>query len=125
MLPKNAFFALSLVVCICAPKAHGAASSVESQLLDLAAQNRRLQAQVEEQQKMIDRLSARLGDVERATTSAAPGPAATGPAKAEGEIRISGEAGLAYFDTQANGFSPNREFRVDDAKVFLDARIWK
>jgi hypothetical protein len=38
-------------------------------------------------------------------------------------LHISGEGGVAFFDTGANGQFPNNEFRVDEAKLFVEAAI--
>jgi hypothetical protein len=38
-------------------------------------------------------------------------------------LHISGEGGVAFFDTGANGQFPNDEFRVDEAKLFVEAAI--
>lgn len=40
-----------------------------------------------------------------------------------GRLHISGEGGVAFFDTGANGQFPNDEFRVDEAKLFVEAEI--
>lgn len=37
------------------------------------------------------------------------------------KILLSGEGGLAFFDTGQDGQFPNAEFRVDEAKLFVDA----
>ena len=38
-------------------------------------------------------------------------------------IHINGEAGVAFFDTGREGDFPNEEFRVDEAKLFIEAVI--
>jgi hypothetical protein len=40
-----------------------------------------------------------------------------------GRLHISGEGGVAFFDTGPNGQFPNDEFRVDEAKLFVEAEI--
>jgi Putative beta-barrel porin-2, OmpL-like. bbp2 len=39
------------------------------------------------------------------------------------KIRISGEAGGAFFDTEEEGEFPNEEFLIDEAKLFVEAEI--
>lgn len=39
------------------------------------------------------------------------------------DVRLGGEAGAAFFDTGRDGTFPNAEFRIDEAKLFLDAKI--
>lgn len=41
-----------------------------------------------------------------------------------GVVIISGEGGVAVFDSGPEGDFPNTEFRVDEAKLFVDASIW-
>ena len=37
---------------------------------------------------------------------------------------ISGEGALGFFDTQADGSFPDSEFRIDEARLFLDAKLF-
>ena len=46
-------------------------------------------------------------------------------AEAGRQIRLSGEASLAFFHSGKNGNFPNSEFGVDEAKIFVEAPIWK
>ena len=89
------------------------------------------------QQQLIDKLSAQVAEMRGASErheqelqaikkgedgSARPMSAST---KAESTVRISGEAGLAFFRTSESGRFPNSDFRVDDAKLFVEAQVWK
>jgi len=108
---------------------------------ELAKQNRLLQEQVTQQQKIIDALQARLSALEeRTSASSGSGPAAapaSTPVAASGPepvpssagggempVRISAEVGLAYFQSGSDGQFPNGEFRVDEARVYLEAPVW-
>ncbi|HEY3754566.1 MAG TPA: hypothetical protein VGL42_00295 [Opitutaceae bacterium] len=115
------------------------AEAVPPTLQDLADQNQALKAQVEAQQKRIEQLEARLEALER--PNAAPAKPAATPASAEVEptrpetsalsaaageaaaLRVSGEAGFAYFQTGRDGTYPKGEFRVDEARIYLDAPV--
>jgi hypothetical protein len=101
-------------------------------LPELAAQNQRLQQQVAQQQKIIDALQARMSALEE--RAAPPWPAAIAPAAAAAPsslgggdvaVRISAEVGLAYFQSGPDGPFANGEFRVDEARIYLEAPIWK
>jgi hypothetical protein len=97
-----------------------------------------LQDQVAAQQKAIDELKARVAALDQASTrSPPPAPAVeyqaaqapapelpSSPGSGLG-VRISGEGGLVYFLSGREGSYPNGEFRWDDAKIFLDASVWK
>src|SRR4051812_44790712 len=98
-------FALMVAAC---PAAEVTAAQVQ-ELLD---QNRRLQEQVRAQQQTINALNAKVGDVLKATERhdrelrglqdrvESPAPSAAGPSSnRDHEVRISAEAGVAFFST--------------------------
>lgn len=103
------------------------------------AQNRRLQEQVEAQQVLIEKLSAEVAAMRGATDrheqeletlkeredNELAVPSMMTPANPVGTVRISGEAGLGFFSTGSTGRYPDSEFRVDDAKLFVEAQVWK
>lgn len=112
------------------------AESAPIELGQFQAQNHNLQLQVQEQQKQIDELRQRL-DALQGSSRAEPSPAsvrtqpepavsAEAPTwRAAREIRVSGEAGLGYFSSGSAGAYPNNEFRLDEARIFLEAAVWK
>jgi hypothetical protein len=110
--------------------------SVEDRLRLLTEQNRLLQAQVQAQQKQLDAFAeqlkeVRLGDERHEQQlrdlRAGPAPAAgsSAVARREGDVRLSGEIGLGLFRTGAAGSFPKSTFRVDDAKIFVEAPVIK
>lgn len=111
-----------------------------AELRELIEQNRRLQERVEAQQSQIDELRMQLKEVTNSRVRqerelhalseriAAPVPVESIPVQSgarEQEIRLSAEAGLAFFDGGPQGQLPNGEFRADDVKVYLEAPVWK
>jgi hypothetical protein len=108
------------------------------QLQELREQNRTLQNQLQQQQQLIDDLSRKFSGLERtnqqdesdlrslkATLEGATPPAPEGNHTVSlGNVIISGEGGAGFFDTQENGRYPNAPFRVDEARLFLDAPVW-
>ena len=107
----------------------------EADLHELIEQNHKLQAQLQAQQKTIENLGTQLDEMRRTSerherelrdlqTGAVAPAAETGVEMAgEAKVRISGEAGLALFKTGAAGQFPNSEFRIDDAKLFVEAKV--
>ena len=102
----------------------------------LQAQNLNLQRQVQDQQKQIDELRQRLDALQGSSRAEpSPAPVRTQPepsvrteaptSRAAREIRVSGEAGLGYFSSGPAGAYPNNEFRIDEARIFLEAAVWK
>src|SRR5438876_460588 len=111
------------------------ASDVREQIQDLRKQNEQLQQQLRQQQSLIETLNKKISNLETAVMreSAAAGEVGTkggflesltGKLKGENVV-ISGEAGLAFFHSDAKGQFRHAEFRVDEAKLFLDAKVWK
>ncbi len=109
--------------------------SVEARLNALADQNQKLSQQVQAQQQLIEQLRGELTAVRGAgeqqaqalrglegrvdsRDDGAPPAASSGR---EHEIHVSGQTGVAFFKTGSGGQFPNGEFRVDDAKIFLEA----
>jgi len=39
-------------------------------------------------------------------------------------VDISGEGGVAFFNSQSDGQTPNAESRIDEARLFVEAPIW-
>ena len=87
----------------------------------LVEQNRQLVEQVRAQQKQIDELRTRLDHLDEAAGPGRPLPAA----ESGRPVRLSGEVGLGFFKTGSDGTHPRSEFRVDDARLFVEAPIWR
>ncbi|MDQ8186697.1 hypothetical protein [Pelagicoccus sp. SDUM812002] len=109
------------------------ADDLEERLVALAEQNETLLKLAQQQQAQIAELKARLdaqasevADQEEAIadlqeSSFAGSPAA--PSRGMDRVIISGEAGFAFFTGEANNEFPNEEFRVDDARLTVEAQI--
>jgi uncharacterized coiled-coil protein SlyX len=106
-------------------------------------QNRQLAAQLAAQQRQIEDLRARLdaltspvappatSPLASQTRATAPPdrvpdlepPGARGSNSIADRFILTGEAGVAFFSGQSDNAFPNSEFRVDEAKLFLEAEI--
>ena len=112
-------------------------TNVESRLEALQQQNEALQSQLRQQQQLIDSLQRDVAkihqaDDQRDTDKQNPQAAATEPAESTkssgfnfGKVHLSGEGGAGIFETGSQGQFPNAEFRVDEAKLFVDAQVWE
>lgn len=109
-LLANAIVALT-VTCVMAQ---------EADVNTLVEQNRQLVEQVRAQQRQIDELRSRLDRLDEASSPIRPDP--SGSVR---EIRLSAEVGLGFFDSGSEGDMPNAEFRVDDARIFIEAAVWR
>jgi hypothetical protein len=52
-----------------------------------------------------------------------------GPAESDsrfklGNVHLSGEGVIAFFNTGSEGFAPHSEFRVDEARLFVESPVW-
>jgi uncharacterized coiled-coil protein SlyX len=128
----SVIFALAALSC-------SAADIPAAQLQELIDQNRRLQEQVRAQQQTIESLNARMADLHQMAERNERGlrdlqdrvetPTATAPAvrttSRDQTVRVSAEAGLAFFSTGSEGQFPKSEFRADDPVISLEAPVWK
>jgi len=135
------------------PPAGGAVSDPSSgaDLRALIEQNRRLQKQVDAQQRAIEALSAQVAALASASRGHAddvavsppsapsrvgvapqqPDPSQSPPVASSAEsaagsgtpVRISGLFGAGFFKTGSDGEFSNGDFRVDDAKLFVEAAV--
>ncbi|HTD85131.1 MAG TPA: hypothetical protein VK850_01015 [Candidatus Binatia bacterium] len=116
-------------------------SAVLAALIALCAQNvpaqtdpsiqselRQLKEHLKQQQAIIDELNRKVGEIET-RQSQTPAVAKPAPKKSWlttelGKLHIGGEGGIAFFNTGSEGAFPNKEFRIDEAKLFIEAPIW-
>ena len=111
---------------------------VAEQLRHLQQQNRQLQEQLNKQQQLIESLMQKVSEVEtagqkredelrslKAEMSGSPVPVSE-PSKpfSFGKIILSGEGGVAFLESGSEGQYPDAAFRVDEAKLFLDAQVF-
>lgn len=104
------------------------APDLAGQLELLRQQNDALQDTVRKQANVIESLSQRVDRVENAAAredSSSTRPDDSNPGGVHfGQVHISGEGAVAFFDSQRNGAFPDAEFRADEAKLFVEAPIW-
>ena len=88
------------------------------------AETEQLAQRVAQLQSDIARLQDQMAKLDQAAAPAAEGAAGGGSGwTLNTPLALSGQGAIAYFDTGARGGAPNREFRLDEARLFLDARL--
>jgi hypothetical protein len=130
---RAATFFPVLLLFLAARSAHAEDTNLEAQVQALQQQNALLQQQLEKQNQSIEALSKKVGELEAtqaqqqsAAAQNAPPPAPTGiPGYNLGNVNLSAEGGVAFFNTSRDGFSPDSDFRVDEARLFVEAPVWK
>lgn len=110
-------------------------TNIANQLQVLEQQNEKLQEQLRQQQELIDSLRHDVTEIrdenkQRETENNMKGSIAE-PAEAApsggfnfGKVHLSGEGAAGIFETGSDGAFPNAEFRVDEARLFVDAQVW-
>jgi hypothetical protein len=126
--------ALLLVLTECRSSAEQT-NDLKEALQQLREQNSLLQKQLEQQQRTIEALSKTVSEIQsaaRGKTSEGtasqeeapkPGLVSSTAASVLGKINLSGEGGVAFFHTGREGQFPNGEFRLDEARLFLEAPV--
>jgi hypothetical protein len=99
-------------------------AALEERLNALEAQNQLLRQELAEQKQTIRELQSHLQSPATAKESADLQPLA--PSRFNfGRLHLSGEGGVAFFQTSSDGQHPDGSFRVDEAKLFLEAPLWE
>jgi uncharacterized coiled-coil protein SlyX len=118
------------MMLVSTPPARAEDTNEEAQIRALEQQNAILQQRLEKQDQAIESLTEKVEDLEATNAAAqsaaaenAPPPSATGYNL--GNVHVGAEGGLAYFQTRHDGFSANSDLRVDEARLFVDAPVWK
>ncbi len=101
---------------------HTRAQSIEDRLRALESQNETLRQQVAGQQTTIEELQHRLGGSPPDSSAAAEIPRKGGADF--GPVHLSAEGGVGYFKSGNDGLYQSSTFRVDEAKLFLEAPVW-
>src|SRR5690242_20221001 len=140
-MPKNnkSIVLYACMFALAAEKAERCAaqdSETERQLRELRQQNQALQEQLRQQQLQIESLTRRVTEIQNADSRRNEAlnnqpsedrqsgqPQSMRPLNLS-KINISGEGGVAFFETGNEGMSPHAEFRVDEARLFLEAPVW-
>src|SRR5258708_22907760 len=111
------------------------------QFLLLQQQNALLQQQVQKQQEVIDSLARKVSEIQdvnarrerdvgdlKEQVQEEKGGGGKSPSSGQafhlGKVDISGEGGVAFFNSQSQGQTPNAESRIDEARLFIEAPIW-
>lgn len=110
--------------------------NTEKRLHLLEQQNDQLQLQLRKQQELIESLSRQVSAMRDTTPRKnvdssimpeaidAPAPSKGSGSARLGNLHISGEGGVGFIGTGSEGFAPHAQFRVDEARLFVEAPVW-
>ena len=104
-------------------------ANLDEQVQLLREQNAILQQQLQKQSQSLDALSQKVQSLEAANAQR-ESAALENSAPASGgfnlnKVVLGAEGGIGFFKTGSQGFAPNSEFRVNDARVFIESPVWK
>ncbi len=109
---------------VAAARANDTNSTNEVQLL--REQNAMLQQQLQKQNSALDSLAKKVEVLESTVReSTGENNAPTTGGLNFGKVNLSAEGGVAFFNTGSDGFAPHSDFRVDEARLFVEAPVWK
>jgi len=142
-IPGTVHWGGVLLVIMLANKAVGAEdpAATREQFLLLQRQNAQLQQQLQKQQELIDSLARKVSEIQdvnarrdrdvgdlKEQVQEEKGGGGKSPPSGQafhlGKVDISGEGGVAFFNSQSQGQTPNAESRIDEARLFIEAPIW-
>jgi hypothetical protein len=113
----------------CAATTRAGDTNLESQVQLLQQQNALLQEQLQKQNQSLDMLAKKVQELETASASrensASENSAPSSGGMNFGKVNLSGEGGVAFFKTGSDGSVPHSDFRVDEARLFVESPIWK
>src|SRR5207237_102126 len=131
---RVALSACAVAVCLCAEMPSRAEDQATAeQIRRLLQQNKSLQEQLRRQQTLIDSLSSKVDHLEHnASNSGSDSPSNGEDARASSgligsalsKVSISAEGAVGFFETGSQGMFPHSEFRLDEAKLFVEAAVW-
>ena len=121
------------VVCLTGARAIYAADQppvTRQEFQQLQEENRQLEDRLQKEDSLIESLTRQVSDLQKSKTQeslvvSTNSETSTGSSGFHlGKVDISGEGGLAFFESQSKGQTPNSEFRIDEARLFVEAPIW-
>ncbi len=141
-IPGTVHWGGVLLVIMLANKAVGAEDPAvtREQFLLLQQQNAQLQQQLQKQQELIDSLARKVSEIQdvnarrdrdvgdlKEQVQEEKGGGGKSPSSGQafhlGKVDISGEGGVAFFNSQSQGQTPNAESRIDEDRLFIEAPI--
>lgn len=108
----------------------------KDELRQLKDENKALQDQLRKQQSLIETLSRKVNQIEQADSQHAKqldhlesqakdsnAPSQPSENFSFGKVSLTAEGGVGFFNTGSQGAFPKSEFRVDEARLFVEAPV--
>ncbi|MEJ0090300.1 MAG: hypothetical protein WDM80_11230 [Limisphaerales bacterium] len=108
---------------------HADDTNLAEQVRLLREQNAMLQQQLQKQSQSLDALTQKVQGLEEANlqreNTVLENAAPANDGFSLNKVVLGGEGGIGFFKTGSQGFAPDSEFRVDEARLFIEAPVWK
>lgn len=121
------FVLLAWLVLAAAPCVRAEDQNTAAEVRLLREQNALLQKQMQSQGNALESLTQKVRQLESAQSAREVAAGENAPAAASGfnvgKIHLGAEGAVGFFNTGNSGYAPYSEFRVDEARLFLDAPI--
>ncbi|MBI4325926.1 MAG: hypothetical protein HY674_11760 [Chloroflexi bacterium] len=131
--------AMGAMICLTGRSAAAETNDLLQEFGLLRRQNEELRQQLQRQQELIDQLQKemiQLQEASRRSTRESPMTPDEGPTPPLGpssllqpfkseNLALSGQGGVVFFHQGREGQFRYSEFHIDDAKLFLEAKIWE
>jgi len=122
---KTLWVGVFLSISLLTGATFAADADTEQRLKQLEQQNLDLQKKLLEQQGLINDLAKKLSEVTGKMPAVLPPPDEPKKGIGFGQVRLSGEGGAGIFHTSSKGHYTHSDFRVDEAKLFVEAPLWE
>jgi TolA-binding protein len=136
-LPVALCSCAAAVLTLAGAPARAGEAVTQEQLRQLQQQNQVLQDQLRQQQALIESLTRKVDKLQADNTQHAqqmdefktelkdlPGENKPASGIGLGKVILSGEGAVGFFDTGSHGKYPNSTFRVDEARLFVEAPVY-
>lgn len=124
---RPSFFAASLSLSAVFP-ARADDENLTNEVRVLREQNAQLQQQLQKQNNTLDTLTKKVEALESAESARENAGNDNVPATPAGfsfgKVSLGAEGSAGFFRTGREGFAPRSDFRVDEARLFVEAPIW-
>lgn len=118
---RQRFLSAALLLAAALPLRAATTNDVAEEVRLLREENGLLKTQVKQQGEQLDVLSHKVSNLETANGNEPP---AKENFPSFNHVILGGEGGVGYAITGPDGSVPNGKFRVDDARLFIDAPLW-
>ena len=118
---RRRILSAALLLAAALPLRAATTNDVAEEIRLLREENGLLKTQVKQQGEQLDILNHKVSNLETASGTEPPTKESF---PSFNRVNLGGEGGVGYAITGPDGAVPNGQFRVDDARLFVEAPLW-